>query len=102
MRDGDQTLETLNLKSALCAGGLITIITRKGDAIPNGTQEHPAVDSSPRARTAGLLLIAAWAVVLVAASVGVALIPYEQAKPLHWFEGFYRTGSFIFGGGQVS
>ena len=38
---------------------------------------------------------------MVGASVGVALIPYEDAKPLHWFEGFYRTGSFIFGGGQV-
>lgn len=59
------------------------------------------MDSSPRARTAGVVLIVVWAAVLVAASVGVNLIPYEQAKPLHWFEGFYRTGSFIFGGGQV-
>jgi hypothetical protein len=26
---------------------------------------------------------------------------YEDAKELHWFEAFYRTGSIIFGGGQV-
>ena len=26
---------------------------------------------------------------------------YDSAPKLHWFEGFYRTGSFIFGGGQV-
>jgi chromate transporter len=26
---------------------------------------------------------------------------YEDAQALHWFEAFYRTGSIIFGGGQV-
>ena len=26
---------------------------------------------------------------------------YSQAPVLHWFEAFYRTGSLIFGGGQV-
>ena len=28
-------------------------------------------------------------------------IAYESAKELHWFAVFYRTGSVIFGGGQV-
>ena len=28
-------------------------------------------------------------------------MPYHKAPVVHWFEGFYRTGSFIFGGGQV-
>lgn len=28
-------------------------------------------------------------------------ISYEDAKELHWFAVFYRTGSVIFGGGQV-
>ena len=26
---------------------------------------------------------------------------YADARELHWFEAFYRTGSIIFGGGQV-
>lgn len=33
--------------------------------------------------------------------VAVRLLPYHEAPVVHWFEGFYRTGSFIFGGGQV-
>jgi chromate transporter len=28
-------------------------------------------------------------------------IDYADAKELHWFATFYRTGSVIFGGGQV-
>ena len=78
----------------------MTIITRK-DEPPSGADHSAAVDSSYRARMAGLALLALWAGVLAAVMVAVALIPYESAKPLHWFEGFYRTGSFIFGGGQV-
>ena len=26
---------------------------------------------------------------------------YDGNEPAHWFEAFYRTGSIIFGGGQV-
>ena len=92
----------LRLWMLVCiTGGLITTFTRRSEATPTGNESHNVVESSRQARTIGLLLIAVWAIVLIGASVGVSLIPYEDAKPLHWFEGFYRTGSFIFGGGQV-
>jgi len=49
----------------------------------------------------GLSLIVAWLGVLIGVIVGRAETEYEGNEPLHWFEAFYRTGSLIFGGGQV-
>lgn len=49
----------------------------------------------------GAVLIVVWAALLLAATVAARAVPYKHAPPLHWFELFYRTGSLIFGGGQV-
>lgn len=53
-------------------------------------------------RAVGAVLIAAWLVVLVCTIVFRRRTDYETRKELHWWEAFYRTGSIIFGGGQVS
>ena len=50
----------------------------------------------------GGLLVACWLAILVAATALRLTTEYETHKLLHWFEGFYRTGSIIFGGGQAS
>ncbi|CEM39786.1 unnamed protein product [Vitrella brassicaformis CCMP3155] len=49
----------------------------------------------------GGTLIAAWLSVLLIVVVWRSQLDYEDAKALFWFESFYRTGSMIFGGGQV-
>ena len=53
------------------------------------------------ARAAGTCLIVAWAVVLVATIVIRRHTDYAGHEKLFWWEAFYRTGSIIFGGGQV-
>jgi chromate transporter len=50
---------------------------------------------------AGAALIAAWIVTLITLGIVVSNTSYESNKELHWFEAFWRTGSIIFGGGQV-
>ena len=49
----------------------------------------------------GAALIAGWVVALVALGIAVSRTDYASNKALHWFEAFWRTGSIIFGGGQV-
>ena len=51
----------------------------------------------------GAALIAAWAAILVTTIALRRLTPYEGGwRALHWFEAFFRTGSLIYGGGQVT
>ena len=52
-------------------------------------------------RAVGAALIAGWVVALVALGIAVSRTDYASNKALHWFEAFWRTGSIIFGGGQV-
>jgi hypothetical protein len=52
-------------------------------------------------RAVGLCLVAAWLIVLVCTVVFRCRTDYNTHRELHWWEAFYRTGSIIFGGGQV-
>ena len=49
----------------------------------------------------GAFLIIVWIITLVALGIVVSKTDYASNKELHWFEAFWRTGSIIFGGGQV-
>ena len=49
----------------------------------------------------GSIVLALWIAVLVAVLVAAGQTEYVDQKELHWFAAFYRTGSIIFGGGQV-
>jgi len=49
----------------------------------------------------GGILLSFWIASLITLGVLVANTEYEGNKELHWFEAFWRTGSIIFGGGQV-
>lgn len=47
-------------------------------------------------------VILVWLVVLIVTVVVRGKVDYSGAmRELYWFESFYRTGSIIFGGGQV-
>jgi hypothetical protein len=52
-------------------------------------------------RVVGLGLVLVWLAVLVVTIVLRRRLAYAEHKPLFWWEAFYRTGSIIFGGGQV-
>ena len=49
------------------------------------------------------MLLAVWASVLGMVVWLRSITSYSDVwvQPLHWFESFYRTGSLIYGGGQV-
>lgn len=64
-------------------------------------QEEQTVEKFGLGRVGGALLIAVWAAILFGAMALRRVYSYSEAAPLHWFELFYRTGSLIFGGGQV-
>lgn len=52
----------------------------------------------------GAALLFTWLGILIPVLVLVRVLPYDhraEATPLDWFEVFYRTGSIIYGGGQV-
>jgi chromate transporter len=49
----------------------------------------------------GGILIATWLAIWIAVASVVNTTDYAGNEELHWFEAFYRTGSIIFGGGQV-
>lgn len=52
----------------------------------------------------GAVIIALWLGILIPVLVLVRTLDYDHRRddtPLDWFEVFYRTGSIIYGGGQV-
>jgi len=59
------------------------------------------IHHSSISRTSGSLFLAAWVSVWIAVACIVKQTDYNDFPELHWFEAFYRTGSIIFGGGQV-
>mmetsp|Transcript_32600 Transcript_32600/g.45235 ORF Transcript_32600/g.45235 Transcript_32600/m.45235 type:complete len:436 (+) Transcript_32600:80-1387(+) len=85
----------------LASGGLLTRITRRNTPESAGALEVTHIANLGLSITGGALLLVLWVLILIGAVVCRQRIPYEQAPALHWFESFYRTGSLIFGGGQV-
>ncbi|GMH33315.1 hypothetical protein BSKO_01149 [Bryopsis sp. KO-2023] len=92
--------EAWTFPALIVVGGLITLFTKRKDnvALP---EVNEGLDALGVGVFGGAILILTWACVLGLVIGLASAIPYEDAKPLHWFESFYRTGSLIFGGGQV-
>lgn len=49
----------------------------------------------------GVLLMLVILGVFIASYALVDVVPYEQSRYLHWFSAFWRTGTMVWGGGQV-
>lgn len=86
--------------AALALGGLVSAVVLRGRRRPAGREP---VDGAPLnnlgiSRGAGALLLLLF-FGLLAGLAGARLVFDWPA--LQWFESFYRTGSLIFGGGQV-
>jgi len=111
----DQTTSVLCLLSSIVAyyytsnwifpllifvgGAVSTFVNRKKPVVAPDVNEkiaHLGLN-----RVGGGVLIVAWAVIWAVIVSLVSTNDYESNKSLHWFEAFYRTGSIIFGGGQV-
>ena len=84
-------------------GGLITFLASLAPD-SSDTEQHAdeqVVEKYGFRPLMGALLIVLWAALLFGATIAARAVPYKKSPPLHWFELFYRTGSLIFGGGQV-
>jgi len=86
--------------ACIIAGGIITILIMRKNII-NVSDASVGVDRLGFNKLGGGALIALWVAVLVATIIATAETEYLDQRELHWFAAFYRTGSVIFGGGQV-
>jgi chromate transporter len=86
--------------SLIVLGGLATIILKRKETI-NVAEANVGVEKLGFNKLGGGLLIVGWVVILVVTVVLAGQISYDDSQELHWFAAFYRTGSVIFGGGQV-
>eukprot|EP00798_Chlamydomonas_sp_ICE-L_P000909 gene910-5229_t len=90
---------------AMLIGGSITYTSHyfnKDDMTLKGNKE--VVGHMGFSKTIGAALIVLWASILAFVCILVRTLDYDHrkdAKPLDWFEVFFRTGSIIYGGGQV-
>lgn len=81
-------------------GGIVTLVVNWKEPVkmPDANEK---VDNLGLGMVWGGILIAIWVVVLILMIILESITEYKDARPLHWFASFYRTGSLIFGGGQV-
>ena len=86
-------------------GGLTTMILSKvlkrPINVPSQKNMNAGVERLGFNKLGGGILLALWIAVLIAVLVAAGQTAYVDQKELHWFAAFYRTGSIIFGGGQV-
>lgn len=88
--------------SLIVAGGLITLVAMwKQDVKIGEVVGAEGVERLGFNKIGGGLLILLWVTVLVTTVVIAGRTDYYSNEELHWFAAFYRTGSIIFGGGQV-
>ncbi|KAI8105039.1 hypothetical protein M9435_000211 [Picochlorum sp. BPE23] len=81
-------------------GGLTTIIFKRHQVVQI-SKMATGTDGLGFNKLGGGLLLFIWIAVLIGVLVGAGQTSYLDNKELHWFSAFYRTGSIIFGGGQV-
>jgi chromate transporter len=86
------------------AGGLATLgwsyVRKQAVALP-GVDEDASVRSHGLSPLVGAAVLAAWICALIATVVAVAVLPGGGPFLLQLWNVFFRTGSIIYGGGQV-
>jgi chromate transporter len=82
-------------------GGLVSYFFGEDKEISERNERDDEVASYGANKVVGGLLILSWIVVLVLMVTVASQTEYESNKYSHWFAAFFRTGSIIFGGGQV-
>jgi chromate transporter len=90
--------------SLIFAGGLVTLAysyARKQSVSATAPDEDASVRSHGLSPVAGVLVLALWLSALVATLVAVGVLPGKGPFLLQVWTVFFRTGSIIYGGGQV-
>ena len=95
-------------------GGLLSWVVSKvrPEWIVSGSKSSTSEDQTKIATTqkklasfismrTGAVLLFTWVGFLIANIVTVKEVRYSKARQMYWFDAFYRSGSLIFGGGQV-
>lgn len=82
-------------------GGLVSYFFGPNKDIAAKNERDDEVASYGATKIVGGFLILAWAVVLVLMVTVASQTEYDSNQYSHWFAAFFRTGSIIFGGGQV-
>ena len=99
------SLETVRPHTCSCSqpetGGLIMLLARQWEDV-SAPPAHDSVKGFGVSRTVGAALAALWLAILIGGIVARSQLVYADARIVFWFESFWRTGSLIFGGGQVS
>lgn len=83
----------------ILAGGLTTLVAQW--KVVSRVADADRVERLGVNRWLGVVLIFLWAAVLATVITLRHQNGYVGWESLYWFEAFYRTGSIIFGGGQV-
>mmetsp|Transcript_13553 Transcript_13553/g.40981 ORF Transcript_13553/g.40981 Transcript_13553/m.40981 type:complete len:438 (+) Transcript_13553:118-1431(+) len=79
-------------------GGLVTLMHKRSEELPAVQDGSSDVWSLGVSRSTGLVLAVLWLTILIGGIVARHFLTWQV---LHWWEAFFRTGSIIFGGGQV-
>jgi chromate transporter len=82
-------------------GGLVSYFFGPNKDIAEKNERDDEVASYGATKIVGGFLILSWAVVLVLMVTVASQTEYDSNQYSHWFAAFFRTGSIIFGGGQV-
>ena len=82
-------------------GGLVSYFFGPEKDIAERNERDDEVASYGATKIVGGFLIISWAVVLVLMVTVASQTDYDSNQYSHWFAAFFRTGSIIFGGGQV-
>ena len=88
--------------SLIVLGGLTTLAWKwKKNEVMAVADVEAGVERLGFNKLGGAVLIAIWIAVLVTTVVLAGRSEYAGSEEMHWCAAFYRTGSVIFGGGQV-
>ena len=82
-------------------GGLVSYFFGADKDIAERNEQDDEVASYGATKLVGGFLILSWAIVLVLMVTVASQTNYDSNQYSHWFAAFFRTGSIIFGGGQV-
>jgi chromate transporter len=84
----------------IVAGGVVTAVLMRKETV-KVDDISAGVETLGFSKAGGAALAALWIAALAALVALAADSDYYSNRELHWASAFYRTGSVIFGGGQV-
>mmetsp|Transcript_49324 Transcript_49324/g.142945 ORF Transcript_49324/g.142945 Transcript_49324/m.142945 type:complete len:502 (+) Transcript_49324:128-1633(+) len=103
-RDGRKAMWIFPL--LIIFGGVVTYVYRgplEGGGSANAAEaaQDSSIEHFGVGKGVGIVLIMVVALVFVGSFIASNTLEYQDSMHLHWFSAFWRTGTVIWGGGQV-